>query len=61
MKTKPAKQLRGLQKVCKLYGRMEIGGVMWCWDYANDVAVKEKNMKIGSDRWKKSEAAKYGF
>lgn len=52
--------LTGLQRICKLYGRMKCGKVMMVWDYKNDVAVPEKDMKRGSERWKESERAKHG-
>lgn len=45
----------GLQRIVKSFGRMVIQGEMWVWDYANNVAVKEKNMRVGSARWAASE------
>lgn len=55
-KTRP---LRGLEKVCKLYGRMKLGPVMMVWDYANEIAVNESAMTPGSERWSKSEKVKW--
>jgi hypothetical protein len=51
--------MAGLQKVLKLFGRMNVGGVMWVWDYAQNEAVKESEMPKGSERWKQSEAARW--
>ena len=50
--------LRGLEKVCKLYGRMKCGATMMVWDYANEVAVPESEMPPGSKRRSMSEKAK---
>jgi len=41
--------MTGLQRLCKLYGRMTATGddgtkIVWVWDYANDVARHEKDM-----------------
>ena len=47
--------LRGLEKLCKLYGRMKCGNVMMAWDYANDVALPEKELRADKERWKQSE------
>lgn len=54
-----ARPLRGLERVCKAYGRMKCGDVVMVWDYANDVAAPEKEMKPGSPRWCASENAKW--
>jgi hypothetical protein len=58
MKPEPA-GLRGLQKVCRLFGRMKCGDTMMAWDYANECAVPESEMPGGSDRWQESERAKW--
>jgi hypothetical protein len=46
----------GIQKICKIYGRIKVGNVMWVWDYKNDVAVKESEMttemKVASEKAK---------
>lgn len=55
----PHRQLRGLEKVCRLYGRMKCGDTMMSWDYANEIAVPESDMPMGSERWKASEKAKF--
>lgn len=34
----------GIARMCKLYGKMKIGDVMWVWDYARDIPVKEPDM-----------------
>lgn len=56
---KPMRPLRGLEKVCKIYGKMKCGATMMVWDYANDVAVPESEMPPGSKRWSMSEKAKW--
>ena len=53
------RQLRGLERVCKLYGRMKCGEVMMVWDYAADKAVPESDMKPGSERWQQSERTRW--
>lgn len=52
-------RLSGLQRLCKLYGRMKCGDVMMAWDYANECAVPESEMKLGGERWRASEMAKF--
>lgn len=47
----------GIARICKLYGRMQIADVMWVWDYARDVPVKEKEMT--KEQWKESEKVKW--
>jgi len=51
--------LRGLEKVCKLYGRMKCGDVMMAWDYANECAIPEKELRADKARWAASEKAKW--
>lgn len=51
--------LRGLEKLCKIYGRMKCGDVMMAWDYANEVAVPEKELLADKARWAESERAKF--
>lgn len=51
-------ELTGLQKLCKLYGRMKCGDVMWVWDYARNEAIIESELKADKERFKASEAAK---
>lgn len=36
--------MTGLQKLCKLYGRMKINETMWIWDYANGKPRIESEM-----------------
>ena len=55
-KTKP---MSGLQRICKMYGRMKIQGVMWFWDYARDIAVLE--LVADKERYTASEKAKYAI
>lgn len=59
MVTLMSKYLSGLQRICKLYGRLQVGDTMMVWDYAKDEAVPESGMKPGSERWKASEKAKW--
>ncbi len=47
----------GIARMCKLYGKMQIGDVMWVWDYARDIPVKEKDMT--KEQWKESEKVKW--
>jgi hypothetical protein len=49
--------MTGLQKICKMYGRLKVGDVMWVWDYANDKPRLEKDMT--PDEMKASEKAKW--
>jgi hypothetical protein len=51
--------MSGLQKLCKMYGRMQIQGVVYVWDYFDDKAVKESEMT--KERWKESEKIKWGL
>ena len=51
--------LRGLEKICKLYGRMKCGGVVWVWNYYRNAAVQEYRMPVGSAEWEKSEKVKW--
>jgi len=53
------RELRVLERVCKAHGRMKCGNTMMVWDYAQDVAVPEKQMKPGSPRWCASEKARW--
>jgi hypothetical protein len=50
--------MAGLARLCKMYGRMEVQGVMWAWDYARDEAVKESELKADRQRWEASERAR---
>jgi hypothetical protein len=38
---------------------MKCGATMMVWDYANEVALPEKEMPAGSKRWAMSEKAKW--
>lgn len=49
--------MSGLRRLCKLYGSMQIQGVMWVWDYANDKPVKKSEMT--HEQWCASERAKW--
>jgi len=50
--------LRGLQKICKMFGRMKCGDTMMVWDYVNECAVEESVMKNDKKRWADSERKK---
>lgn len=49
--------MSGLQRILKMYGRMDVNGVMWVWDYANEKPRIESEMT--KDEWKASEKAKW--
>ncbi len=49
--------MRGLQKLCKLYGKINIQGVTWLWDYAQDKARLKTEMT--KEQWAASEKAKW--
>ena len=51
------KSLTGLQRICKQYGRVKAGSIMYVWDYANDEAVPESEMKADQARRTASEKA----
>lgn len=55
----PARDLRGLEKICKIFGRLQCGDTMMAWDYAIGKAVPESEMPAGSERWQKSERARW--
>lgn len=59
MNSTESKPLSGLQRLCKLYGRMKCGDVMMVWDYANECAVPEKELKADKARWAASEKKKW--
>ena len=52
-------ELRGLERLCKLYGRMKCGDVMMAWDYANDVALPEDELRADKERWNQSERTRW--
>jgi len=53
----------GLQKICRLYGGLIVSDgknrVRYSWDYANERAVKEGDMPLGSAAHAASEKAKW--
>ena len=53
--------MSGLRMLCKAFGRMQIGDVLWLWDYATDEPCKESDMPVGSERRKKSDIAMAGL
>ena len=50
--------MAGLSRLCKAYGAIDVQGVRFVWDYVADKAVPEKEMPLGSKRWKESERVK---
>ena len=57
--TPTKRHLTGLQRVCKAYGRMKCGDTMMAWDYANEIAIPEKELMADKARWAESEKAKW--
>lgn len=53
------RRLRGLEKLCKIYGRIKCGEVVMTWDYANECAVPETELRANRARWIASEKAKW--
>ena len=51
--------LRGLERLCQKYGRMQCGETLMLWDYATHCAVPERDMPIGGSRWQLSEKARF--
>lgn len=49
--------MSGLQNLCKLYGKMKVGNVLWVWDYVNDKPRKKSEMTKAE--LAASDAAKY--
>lgn len=50
--------MSGLARICKMYGRINIQGVQYVWDYVADKAVKASEMPPGSERHRASEKAR---
>jgi hypothetical protein len=52
----------GLARICKLYGRMTVQqdgkSITYVWDYANDCAVPESEIRHGTKRRKESDKVK---
>ncbi len=55
----PPSGLRGLQKVCRMYGRMKCGDAIMVWDFVSETAVPASEMRTGSEQWKASERMKH--
>ena len=49
--------MSGLRRLCRMYGAMEIQGVMWVWDYAKEEPVKKSEQT--KEEWAASERRKY--
>lgn len=50
--------MAGLARICRMYGRMKVGNIMWVWDYHNEKPVKQEEMPDDSEAWKLSEKTK---
>lgn len=59
--TPPPRRLRGLEKICKCYGRMPCGDVLLAWDYARERAMPEKELRANRELWAASEKARHAF
>lgn len=51
--------MAGLARLAKAYGAIVINGKKFVLDYANDKAVPEEEMPLGSERHAMSEKVKY--
>jgi len=51
------KKLTGLQKLCKMYGKVNFDGVVWVWDYHTDEPKLESEMN--KEDFARSEKAKW--
>lgn len=49
--------MSGLRRICRMYGSMEIQGVMYVWDYAKEKPVKKSEQT--KEEWAASEKRKY--
>ena len=49
--------MSGLRRICRMYGSMEIQGVMYVWDYAKEGPVKKSEQT--KEEWAASEKRKY--
>lgn len=52
--------MAGLARLAKMYGGITVNGTKMVWDYAEDKAVRESEMPLGSERWKASERVRFG-
>jgi len=55
----PEPKLSGLQRIAFIYGRIKCGDTMMAWDYANNVALPEKELIADKERHAASERAKW--
>ena len=55
--------MAGLRNICRMHGAIIASDgtttVKHVWDYANECPVNEKDMPVGSQRWRASEKAKW--
>jgi len=51
------KKLTGLQKLCKMYGKVKFDGVVWVWDYRTDEPKLQSEMS--KEDFTRSEKAKW--
>jgi hypothetical protein len=50
---------RTLQKHCSMFGSVRVNNICWVWDYVSNCPVREEEMPDGSERWDKSERARW--
>ena len=50
--------MAGLRNICKQFGRMQIQGRMWVWDYVNNEPVPEEEMRKDPERREANEKAR---
>lgn len=51
--------MTGLEKLCKVYGSIEIHGELWLWNYSKNKAVLKS--EITKEEFRESEKAKWGY
>lgn len=49
--------MAGLQRILKMYGEINVQGVIWVWDYKQDKARLKSEMT--KEEWIESEKSKY--
>jgi len=49
--------MSGLRRICRMYGAIEIQGVIWVWDYVKEEPVKKSEQT--KEEWAASERRKY--
>jgi hypothetical protein len=49
--------MSGLQKLCKMYGRIKVGSIIYVWDYVEDRAIPKREMT--KERFAESEKIRW--